>query len=103
MTIIPKEELDQYDFSLLPNNVYLEMVKFAVTATGRVAKVLLAVPTKDCTTGKLPAYVIIIKMDTRWIICPWISDEILAVLNTLVAPSSAKERVPEEIKPLLAS
>lgn len=114
MTVIPKEELDRYQFNFLPDNLYVEVDAF--TLLGRRFKIIMAVPKESAKTGKTSSYAVLMHMPgagvvkivgttemTDWIICPWLSAPILEKLSMLVPPDVAVMRMPDEMKELLKS
>jgi len=93
---VPPSLVKDFQFDYLPNTIFLEVSAFTSTQ-GKTYKILLSLVHGEQGWG-VPSYACVIKVASTWHLCPYVEDELLDKLATLVPPSLVFNRFPDELK-----
>jgi len=99
MKLLPADILEVLKSSALPGTVFVEVDGFE-SVNKHLHKIVLAIVKRDEKWGN-PTFVTLISYaeneTVRWVINPWISEELIERMLKLPTPARAMARIPAEL------
>ena len=99
MNLLPEDILTTLRASSLPGTFFVEFDSFSLQ-NGHAHKIVLAIIKREEGWGN-PTYVTLIEIkegdSSRWIINPWLSEELIEHYVKLPTPKRAVSRIPPEL------